>query len=126
MKVGCVNIEARSNMETSGTQFLHKRDSKLHATGPVEHEKERKKIRGEKVSQKPVEKIFGWLEVIEKTHMGHRDDPRVLARIKNFNYLGFVRGMKHLMQLALFLGKSGLVQKRADKALMFFVIVFGK
>jgi len=71
-------------MENPGEQFLHKRGSKLHTTGPVEHEKARKKRRGEKTSSRPADKIADWLMVIEKTHMGHRDDPRVLERIKEY------------------------------------------
>jgi hypothetical protein len=68
--------------ETFGEQFLHQREPRLHTSGFVEREKKRKKRKGEKVSQKPAEKIADWLKVIEKTHMGHRDDPRVLERIK--------------------------------------------
>ena len=71
-------------MEKFGEQFLHKKDSNLHQSEPVEHEMARKKERGEKVSQKPADKISDWLKVIEKTHMGHREDPRVLERIKNY------------------------------------------
>ncbi|MCJ7792817.1 MAG: hypothetical protein MUP45_02470 [Candidatus Marinimicrobia bacterium] len=44
----------------------------------------RKKRAGEKVSQKPVDKIADWLKVIERTHMEHRDDPRVTERIKRY------------------------------------------
>jgi len=68
-------------MENFGSQFLHERDSRLHTTDEVEHEKTRKENKDEKTSQKPAEKISDWLEVIERTHMGHRDDPRVLDRI---------------------------------------------
>jgi len=68
--------------EKPGEQFLHKREPQLHISKPVEYEKREKKKRGEKVTQKPAEKIADWLKVIERTHMGHRDDPRVLERIK--------------------------------------------
>jgi len=71
-------------MENFGSQFLHERDSRLHITDEVEHEKTRKENKDEKTSQKPAEKISDWLEVIERTHMGHRDDPRVLDRIKKY------------------------------------------
>lgn len=70
--------------ENTGEQFLHKRDPKLHTTAPIEHEQARKKRAGEKVSQKPVDKIANFLGIIEKTHMGHSDDPRVLERIKGY------------------------------------------
>ena len=66
----------------SPEQFLHQKDSKLHTSQPVEHEKERKEVKGEETSQKPADKIADWLEVIEHTHTGHRDDPRVAERIK--------------------------------------------
>ena len=70
-------------MENFGEQFLHQKESKLHTTGPVEHERERQKGLGKKPSQKPKDKIADWLKIIERTHTGHRDDPRVLERIKN-------------------------------------------
>ena len=71
-------------MPKHGEQFLHQREPKLHTTQPIEHEQKRKKRKGEKISQKPAEKISDWLSVIEQTHMGHEDDPRVLERIKNY------------------------------------------
>lgn len=64
-------------MSEPGEQFLHKKDSKLHTTIPVELEQASRKRAGEEVSQRPADKIARWLGVIEKTHMGHRDDPRV-------------------------------------------------
>jgi len=67
-----------------GEQFLHEKDPRLHTTKPVEHEMEKKEKAGKEVSQKPAEKIADWLEVIKKTHIGHRDDPRVLERIKDY------------------------------------------
>ena len=77
-------------MDESGEQFLHQRDSRLHTTNPVEHEKARKERKGKKTSQKPAKKIANWLKVIERTHMGHRDDPRVLERIKKYYHKGHV------------------------------------
>ncbi len=70
--------------EKFGEQFLHQRDSELHISDPVEHEQKRKKIAGEKTSHKPAEKIADFLSVIEKTHMGYRDSPEVLERIKQY------------------------------------------
>jgi len=69
-------------MKNFGEQFLHKKDPKLHISEEVEHEKERLERKGEETTQKPADKIEDWLKVIEKTHMVHRDDPRVLERIK--------------------------------------------
>jgi len=77
-------------MKNLGEQFLHKKNPSLHVSEFVEHEKERKERAGEEISQKPAEKIADWLEVIEKTHMGHRDDPRVLERIKKSYHKEFV------------------------------------
>lgn len=71
-------------MKDFGEQFLHQKDSKLHTSQAVEHEKRRLDMRGEETSQKPVDKIADWLEVIEKTHTSHADDPRVLERIKSY------------------------------------------
>lgn len=79
-------------MEHFGEQFLHKKESKLHTSGPVEHELQRQKELARRnseggkqtVSQRPDDKIANWLEVIEKTHLGHGDDPRVLERIKQY------------------------------------------
>ena len=72
------------NMSESGEQFLHKKDPRLYTTRPVEHEQINRKRAGREVSQRPADKIASWLGVIEKTHMGHKDDPRVLERIKGF------------------------------------------
>ena len=77
-------------MEEVGEQFLHKKESRLHMSLPVKHEMERKKRAGERVSQKPADKIADWLKVIERTHMGHRDDPRVTERIKGYYHKKYV------------------------------------
>lgn len=81
-------------MKNFGEQFLSQKDTKLHTSQPVEHEMERRKTEEsyknkeakEILSQKPADKIANWLEVIEKTHLGHQDDPGVLDRIKEFYY----------------------------------------
>lgn len=65
-----------------GEQFLHQQTPELHTTQPVEHEQSRKKIKGEEISPKPAEKLADWLELLERTHTGHRDKPEVLERIK--------------------------------------------
>ena len=77
-------------MPEFGEQFLDKKYSELRASDPVKHEQERKAHAGESISQKPTEKISDWLNVIEKTHMGHRDDPRVLERIKRSYHKKYV------------------------------------
>ena len=68
----------------SPEQFLHQKDPKLHTSGPVEHEKTRKELAGEKTSQKPADKIADWLKVIEHTHTAHREDSQVQDRIKEY------------------------------------------
>lgn len=98
-------------MAETGEQFLHRKDPGLHTTAPVEHEVARKKIAevvrrksgGEKratesVSQKPADKIANWLKVIEKTHMGHTDDPRVLERIKESYYEEYTIKPENILQ----------------------------
>src|SRR3990167_9087981 len=71
-------------MENIGEQFLHQKDSKLHTSESVEHEQDRKKLKGEGTSQKPREKISSWMSVLERTHLGHREDSAVWQRIKNY------------------------------------------
>jgi hypothetical protein len=73
-----------------GEQFLHKKNLISHTSPPVEHELERRKLAGEEVSQRPADKIAAWLGVIEKTHIGHKDDPRVLERIKQYYHREYV------------------------------------
>ena len=68
--------------ENLGEQFLHQQNPKLHKSGPVQHEKERLKRAGKEVSQKPAEEIADWMKLLERTHLGHRDDPKILNRIK--------------------------------------------
>ncbi len=84
--------------EDTGEQFLHKQDPKLHTIQSVEHEQMRRRIEAinsnrktsELISQKPADKIAAWLGVVEKTHMGHKDDPRVIERIKNYYHKEYV------------------------------------
>jgi hypothetical protein len=71
-------------MKNLGEQFLHKRDDKLHTTSFVEHEQERLRRSGEEMSQKPADKLADWMKILEHTHIEHRDDPRVLERIKRY------------------------------------------
>ncbi len=77
-------------IKNPGEQFLHEKDQKLHTSSYIEHEKKRKKRAGEEISQKPADEIADWLKVIEKTHLGHRDDSRVLDRIKESYYKKYI------------------------------------
>ena len=53
-------------MERRGEEFLHKRNPKLHTEELIEKTRERRILKGEKVSQKPAEKISAYLNRIEK------------------------------------------------------------
>jgi len=77
-------------MKNFEEQFLHQKDSKLHTSAPVEHEKARKELAGEKTSQKPADKIADWLKVVEHTHTAHREDPKVQERIKEYYHKEYV------------------------------------
>jgi len=77
-------------MENLGEQFLHQRDPSLHISPPVRHETERRKKKGEKISSKPADKLANWMRLLERTHLGHRDDPRVLERIREFYHKRYV------------------------------------
>ena len=71
-------------MERLGEQFIHQKEKKLHTSAPVEHEQSRRKQAGEKISRKPAEKLADWMGVLEKTHLGHRDNPRTAEKIRNY------------------------------------------
>lgn len=93
-----------------GAQFLHQQDSTLHQSDAVNQEQIRRAMAqshdqeasllpedsmeseaidttpvhglDSEVHTKPIDKIDDWMKVLERTHEGHRDDPRVLERIK--------------------------------------------
>ncbi|OGH58646.1 MAG: hypothetical protein A2725_03025 [Candidatus Magasanikbacteria bacterium RIFCSPHIGHO2_01_FULL_33_34] len=71
-------------MKHLGEQFLHERDPSLHTTEPVEHEQTRKQLANKETSEKPIEKLYDWMEVIKQTHTEHRDDLKIMERIKNY------------------------------------------
>ncbi len=86
-----------------GEQFLHNKNSELHTSEPVEFEKKQKdKKLWTHTSSKPADKIADWLQVIEKTHLGHRkgyrfdtelkgiEDERVIERIKSYYHKEYV------------------------------------
>jgi hypothetical protein len=77
-------------MGNSGEQFLHQKDSELHTSQPVEHEVERQRAKGESVSQKPADKIYSWLKLVEDIHTKHREDPTVFERIKDYYHKEYV------------------------------------
>jgi uncharacterized protein with von Willebrand factor type A (vWA) domain len=50
----------------------------------VKHEQTRRKRAGEAVTHKPAEMIRDFMQVLEKTHLAHRDDPKVMERLKRY------------------------------------------
>jgi len=78
------------SIEQPGGAFLHQKDSKLHTSKYVEHEQERRKRTGEQTSSKPADKINDFMEVLEKIHLGHRDDEKILDRIKDYYHKEYV------------------------------------
>src|SRR3989344_2231635 len=52
-------------MEKFGEQFLHQKDPGLHVSPEVERTQERLKARGERISQKPADKIEAYLNRLE-------------------------------------------------------------
>lgn len=85
-------------MTPNGEQFLHERDPSLHTTEPVEHEQTRKQMIDEETSEKPIDKLSDWMAVLKKTHTEHRDDPRVMERIKNYYHKKHIIKPEHVPQ----------------------------
>lgn len=79
-----MSIELYEIEGKEGGEFLNSINPTLHTQGVVEQEQERRKLSKQKTSQKPSEKINSWFELIEMTHTSHRDEPKVVERIKNF------------------------------------------
>jgi len=73
-----------------GSMLLHRKDLSLQTSPEVEHEVERRRIAGETVSNQPDVKIENFLKVIERTHLGHREDSLVLDRIKKYYHKNYV------------------------------------
>lgn len=69
-------------MEHWGEQFLHQKDSKLSTSKQVEL--------AARAGADPSEKIADWIKVLERTHLGHRDNKAVLERIKSYYQRRFV------------------------------------
>ncbi|HOX96724.1 MAG TPA: hypothetical protein PLI45_05115, partial [Candidatus Woesebacteria bacterium] len=76
--------------ELKGGEFLHKKNSNLQRSHFVQYTVETRNRMGSEVSQKPSEKIIAWLKVLEKTHTGHRDEPKVMERIKDYYHKQYV------------------------------------
>ena len=70
--------------EGSGERFIQQKYRELHKTAPVKHEQKRRKRAGEISTEKPPEMIRDFMQVLERTHLTHRDDPRVMERIKKY------------------------------------------
>lgn len=84
--------------EKTSEQFLHQKNPTLHISNLVEREVERQKMRGEEISQKPADKIHTWMDLLQQTHISHRDDPGVLDRIKEFYYKTHVIKQENIPQ----------------------------
>jgi hypothetical protein len=77
-------------MENLGESFLHSKNPSLHNAPPIEHEFKRQLSADKNVSRKPADKIAAWMRVLERTHMGHRDNPEVLERIRKYYHNQYV------------------------------------
>ena len=77
-------------MKSPGERLIHKLEPTLHTKPPIEHEQERRKRASEPTSLKPEEKLSAWMEVLEQTHLGHRDRPEVVERLKKYYYDRYV------------------------------------
>jgi hypothetical protein len=77
-------------MENLGESFLHKKNSSLHTDPQIEHEFKRQLSADKNVSRKPADKIAAWMRVLERTHMGHKDNPKVLERIRKYYHNQYV------------------------------------
>ena len=71
-------------MKNAGEQFLTEKYPKLRDEPPIAREQKRRERALERVSKKPADKIADWLKIIEKTHIGQRDNPEAMDRIRAF------------------------------------------
>ena len=76
--------------EKEGGEFLHNKYPTLHTEAPVEYTQERYRFEGRDTSQNPSSKINDWLEVIERTHTSHRNNPEVMDRIRGYYHDKYV------------------------------------
>src|SRR6056297_3581029 len=78
--------EFNYKMKNLGKQFLHKRNTKLHRSGPVEFAQKVRRRKGEKPKQDAAQKIGDFLEIIKRTHLEKRDDSVRIERLKKSYY----------------------------------------
>jgi len=90
-------------MKNVGEQFLHQKDPGLQSSAPVEYEVQRKKIANLETSQKPADKIADWLKIIERTHIGHRENPKAFEKIKKYYHQRHVIKPKDVPEAAFLL-----------------------
>jgi len=78
-------------MDLKGEQYLLDKDRTLHQKKEVEFVQIQKKISGESISTKPVDKVADWLKILEQTHLSHQEkDPLVLERIKKYYHEKYI------------------------------------
>jgi hypothetical protein len=80
----CIQEKIRVNL--LGAQFLHGLNPTFHKTPMVERAQNILMQLGEKNPQDTQKKIAAWLSIVEQTHLGRRDAPQVLDRLKKYYY----------------------------------------
>jgi hypothetical protein len=98
-------------MKKAGVEFLNQKDSQLEESKHVEHEQKRREVAIKqqniskedthieiKIAEDPVIKISNWMELLERTHLSHRDNPQVVERIKNYYYNQLILKPENLTQ----------------------------
>jgi hypothetical protein len=83
-------------MKYLGEQFLHKNDSELSESQPVEYAQMQRERKEDEILTKPQEKIADWLKIVAKTHLAHSDDPQVLDRIRSYYHKKYVIKPEHI------------------------------
>lgn len=81
---GCVAKTIRDNLQ--GALFLHGLNPALYKTPMVERAESILIQLGEKNPKDVQKKIAAWLSIVEQTHIGRRDEPEVLNRLKDYYY----------------------------------------
>jgi hypothetical protein len=79
-----------SKSELLGANLLHAKDSQLQQCVFVSHAVEQTAASGGQKALQPSEKIGIWMKTLEKTHLSHRDDSKVMWRIKESYKKNFV------------------------------------
>lgn len=65
-----------------GAQFLHERDPALHQNSAVTKGVSYRRRHGEPIAHKPAKEIVAWLDLVDSIYKKHRDDPKVLHRLR--------------------------------------------